>query len=276
MITPDLNNIKIIEATEGISDSVNVINNNYSTLYLWVSSLQHEYDNSWQSVVNYYNEYASQIQDSLTLVKSYSANWNNFQTIVESNSSKWLQPFTIFYPTLIKDNVTQTDIDTIITWLNEYFPIKNSDGTLNYVENQIFIVNCYVYIYDNNHSINIVDQPYSYAVCSTVSGTIYAHCQVLLSGGTVNCNQGSYSCNISYDCYPSKNVDCWYDTPYILNIPTYGAPILNGDVFSKTNQNVRGQIQANLKMNFSERRETEIKNLKFTVSNCDWNYEGVL
>jgi hypothetical protein len=275
MINFNASTIRTINPSEGISDSLSTINNNYSTLYLWTSALQQKYDGVWQPIIDYYNQYVDQLQNSLTLVQSYSANWDNFQTIVESNSSKWLQPFTIFYPTLIQDTLTQNDIDSIKTWLGQYFPIRNSDGTLNYVENQKFIVSCYIYSYDTNNQINIKDQAYSYAVCATQSGTIYAHCKTLVTGGWVHCSNTSYYCDATIDFYPSKHVDCWYASPYLYNVPEFGQAITD-TTFTANNQSVRGQIMANISMNYLDRNETKLQNLIFNVIGCDWNYGGTL
>jgi hypothetical protein len=276
MILPDINSIKMIYPTDGIPESLPTINNNYSTLHLWISAIEQEYEGKWQPIIDYYNRYMIQLQNSLTLAQSYSANWDSFQTTVETNSSKWLQPFTIVYPTLIQDNITQDDVDAIKNWLDQYFPIRNSNGSLNYVENQKFIVSCYLYTYNTGNEIDILDQPYSYAICTTNSGTIYAHCQIKYSGGNVHCNQSTYSCNLTFDFYPSKHVDCWFTSPYLYNNSKFGSAINDSSVFDVSKQTARGQIQANLRMKYNDRKETQIQHLIFTVNECDWNYGGIL
>jgi hypothetical protein len=272
---PNINKIRTIYPSESISDTVSVVNTNYSTLFVWTSAIQQQYDKIWQPVVDYYNQYEAQLKNSLTLVQSYSAKWDDFQTIVESNSSKWIQPFTIFYPTLIQNNITTSDVDTITTWLKEYFPIRNSDNSLNYVEDQKFIVSCYIYSYDTANKINISDDAFSYAICNTSSGTIYAHCETKIAAGDVYCYSQKYSCAHTAVYNPSMHVDCWYSTPYLYDIPRFGSPITD-NTFSASKQRVRGQIRANIGMYFTDRREDNIKQLLFTVGNCEWIYGGLL
>ena len=159
MINFNSNTINFILSSQNIDASVPIINNNYNTLQLWVSVLQVHYDNNIQPIINFYNEYSSQLNQYLTLSNSYSANWDDFQTKVEINSSKWLRPFTIFYPTLIQDGINPDNIKTIITWLNEYFPIVNLNGSLNYVQNQSIVVSCYLYSYDVSNQIKTKFKP---------------------------------------------------------------------------------------------------------------------
>jgi hypothetical protein len=273
MNLPDINSIRIIQSSEQIADTIDAINNNYSTLQLWASAIQQEYDIRWQPVINYYNQYIVSLNNSSLLAQTLSADWDIFQTTVETNSAKWLQPFTIFYPTLILDNVTDDTIITIIDWLRQYFPIRNSDNSLNYVEGQKLIVNCYIYSYSD--TINIVDEPYSYAKCQTRSGTIYAHCKTVISGGTIYCGQGSYSCAKTIETNPSKHVDCWFSSPYVYDVAPYGSPITD-TAFSTAKQNSRGQIKTNITMNYTDQNETGIETLVFKVYDCDWQYNGGL
>ena len=274
MNLPSLSSITTISPLENIADSLSAINTNYSTLQAWVTSVENQYNGDWQNVISYYSKYGQSLLDTLSLVQSASGEWDAFQTLVESNSASWLQPFTIFYPTIIQSPFTQSDIDGINAWIRKYFPIKNADGTLNYVENQQFVVNCYTYALSSQ--INVNDTAYSYSECSTTSGTIYAHCVSVVTGGTVVCTNATYNCNMTINCNPSLHVDCWYNSPYLLDIPPYGEPIPDSEVFNATDQYARGQIMANLTMNFNDRRETKVAAFRFLVSDCDWVYGGVL
>jgi hypothetical protein len=277
--------MSFILSSQNIDDSIFNINDNYNALQLSVNILQNYYNDNIQPIIDFYNQYSLQLNESLTLSQNYSANWNNFQTIVETNSSKWLRPFTIFYPTLIKDGINQDDINTIITWLNEYFPIINLNGSLNYLQNQSIIVSCYLYEYDITNKINTKEYAYSYSNCSTNNGTIHAHCQSIIAGGWIHCNQGSYLCDATVDCYPSLKVDCWYGDPYLFDIGSYGVimpkenappqtPASTFNSYVKPRQNVRGQILADISMNYLDKKETGIKSLKFIVNNCEWSYVG--
>ena len=285
MINFNSNTINFILSSQNIDASVPIINNNYNTLQLWVSVLQVHYDNNIQPIINFYNEYSSQLNQYLTLSNSYSANWDDFQTKVEINSSKWLRPFTIFYPTLIQDGINPDNIKTIITWLNEYFPIVNLNGSLNYVQNQSIVVSCYLYSYDVSNQIKTKQYAYSYSKCSTNAGIIHAHCQTIVIGGWVHCNQGSYLCDTTVDCYPSLKVNCWYGDPYLFDIGSYGIimppenpPAVKDKVnfasYVKSRSSVRGQILADISMNYLDKKETGIQSLKFIVNNCEWSYVG--
>jgi hypothetical protein len=285
MINFDLTTINFIPSSQNIDESITTINANYKTLQSYVSALQIYYDNNIQPIIEYYNQYSSQLNDTLTLTQNYSANWDDFQTIVQSNSSKWLRPFTIFYPTLIQNNINQDDINTIIIWLNEYFPIINIDGNLNYTQNQSIIVSCYLYSYDTDNQINTKEYAYSYSKCSTSNGIIHAHCQTIVTGGWVNCNQGSYLCDTVLDCYPSLKVSCWYGDPYLYNYGNIGLiippenppPTTPNSIFQSYVNNrsiVRGQILADISMNYLDKKENGIQSLKFIVNNCEWSYVG--
>ena len=279
-----LSSMTFILSSQNIDQSLSAININYTSLQLLVSSLQVYYDSTIQPIVDFNNQYSLQLNNTLTLTQNYSANWNDFETLVLSNSSKWLRPFTIFYPTLIQDNITQNDINTITTWLGQYFPVTNTDGSLNYVQNQNLLVNCYLYTYDTDNKIKLNDYAFSYAKCSTHNATIHAHCQTLITGGWIHCNQGAYLCDTTLDCYPSLKVDCWYGDPYLFDIPNYGKNIPSNNPPAKTNKNyssyvnsrvnVRGQILADITMNFLDKKETGIQTLKFIVDNCNWAYVG--
>jgi hypothetical protein len=258
-----------ILSSDYISDTITNINTNYATIHLSLSGIEEQYGRIFSPILNYCNKYVKDIYDSYNLYMSNSAYYNDFITNVQSNSANWLQPFTIFYPNLIQTPYTDDDVNVINEWIRKYFPIKNSDNTLNYVEGQKFIVSFYTYTY--GEPFHIIDQPYSYNNCSTANGTIYLHCKTIITGGQVVCNQGSYNCNTTINCYPSQNVECWYTSPYLH---TDGTQISNNDPLS-TRQSVIGKIQANIIMNYTERKENQLNSIIFTVSDCDWAYKGV-
>jgi hypothetical protein len=255
-------------ATDNIADSLETINNNYNSLFLATSGLEDEYNLSLSPLVQYYENYYYQLKESFNLYETYKNEWNDFLTTVISNSSKWLTPMTIFYPTIIEDPISDDDIYDVNNWLRKFFPIKNSDDTSNYVDGQIFIVNCYTYEY--SEPIKVLNQPYSYCNCQTYSGRIALHCQTRITGGWINCNQGSYNCDKVINCYPTKDVDCWYESPYLHE---------NGNVIKPTDATATkrksiSKIQANISMEYTDRRENSIKTFIFRVSQCDWEYRG--
>jgi hypothetical protein len=274
MNLPDINSIRTIQPSEQIADTISYINNNYSTLQLWASALQQEYDNRWQPVIDYYNLYAVELNEASLLAETLSANWDNFQTIVETNSAKWLQVSTIFYPILILNSITDENVISITDWVRQYFPIRKADNSLNFVEGQTLIVNCYTYAYSD--TINIVDEPYSYAKCETRSGIVYAHCKTIVSGGPIYCGGGAvYRCNLTLEDNPSKNVSCWYTSPYVYDVDPYGSPITD-TTFTSDKQTARGQIKTNISMNYTDQNETEVVTLVFKVNDCNWQYNGGL
>jgi hypothetical protein len=265
----DLYSIQTLKPEDEISDSVETFNYNYNTLYFKAVEIQTIYNRLLYPLIEYYKENSELIYNSLSLYSQNSANWDDFLSITHSNSSKWLQPVTIFYPTLFEDSLTEENIESVNNWLKKYFPIKNSDGTLNYIENQKFVVSCYIYSYGNNN--NILDLPYSYSNCKTTGSKITLHCKTIITGGWVYCHQGSYNCDRTINCYPSLQVDCWYESPY-LHIT--GTPILTSDPIS-AKQDVISKISAEIEMDYQERKEIEIKNILFIVNECDWLYRGL-
>lgn len=261
-----------ISELDRISRSVATINNYNSVLYSSATAIENAFYKDTNVIVDYFNENSKLLFNSITLLENNSIKWQDFLTTVYSNSAKWLKPMTILYPKIIREPFTDNDLINVLQWLKKFYPIRNSqDGSLNYVENQQFIVSIYLYNFDQQ--INLLDQPYAYTKCVTQSGLISLHCQTLITGGWINCHQGSYNCNKVINCYPSLNVDCWYETPY-LKID--GTPINTNDPVS-VKQVVRSQIQANLIMNYVNRKETKIKTIIFKVENCDWVYfaEGI-
>jgi hypothetical protein len=264
----ELIEIKSVPNTEEISKSLKQFNYNYTTLYLCASAIEETYNTILFPMVDYYIKNSEILYDSQFLFQQNVFQWLELLTIVQLNSSKWIKPMTVFYPTLIQDPVNENDITNINNWLKKYFPIKNNDNTLNYVENQKFIVNCYTYEYA--YRTNVLDQPYSYCNCTTYSGLITLHCQTKITGGWIECHQGSYNCNRTINCYPKLNVDCWYESPYLH---TDSRAILPTDPVS-TKQSAISKIQANLTMDYIDRRENSIRSFVFIVRNCDWLYTG--
>jgi hypothetical protein len=262
-------NIKPIIPAQNIGKSIEQINENYHTLYTISTAIEQTYVDYVQPIVEYYQKYKNLLFESSNAIKQNSGVWEDFYTMVRANSSVWIVPMTVFYPNLIQVPLTDNKIAQVGNWLKKYYPIKNvQDGTLNYVESQKFIVSCYVYDYVNN--ISILDQPYSLCNCRTQSGLISLHCQTLITGGWINCNQGSYNCSRAINCYPQRQVDCWYETPYLKSD---GSPILPTDPVSSKQTSI-SKIQADIRINYVDRREKDIKNLIFIVEDCEWSFLG--
>jgi hypothetical protein len=221
-----------------------------------------------EPILHLYREYNDILKETKIMFDEIKHESVDFLTITTANSAKWLQPMTIFYPEIFNSPFTNQNIDTINNWLKQFFPVKNEDGTLNYVENQKFLVNCYVR--SSQQLINTVDQLQSYCNCQTSSGLIRLHCRTIIKGGWIHCHQGSFNCNRTINCYPEKNVDCWYETPYIKR---NGLPITGQDTIP-AKQAVRSQIKTNITLNYTETKENAIESLIFSVLDCDWRYVG--
>lgn len=269
IVISDLENIKFISPSENINESIPVINNNYNTLFNYATGIESVHLSQYGPVIEFYDAYKDTLFKAIEIINTRPNIWEDFYTMVQTNSSKWVLPMTVFYPNLIQTPINDNKINQVKNWLNNFFPIRNlEDNTLNFIEKQRFIVSCYIYEYASN--INVLDQPASYCNCSTQSGRIALHCQTRIAGGWVNCHQGSFNCAHTINCYPTKDVDCWYETPYLKSD---GTPINTTDPVS-VKQVTLSKIQANLTMNYVDRRETQIKNFIFEVDNCNWVYIG--
>ena len=261
-----------ISPLTNISDSVSTLNDYNSVLYSSATAVENSFYKNTSIVVEYFNENSKLLFDSIRNFEINSEKWRDFYTIVNTNSAKWLKPMTIFYPKPIQQPFRDEDLQIILNWIKKFYPVRSvQDESLNYIENQKFIISCYLYEYAD--TVNILDQPYAYTKCMTRSGLVSLHCQTVITGGWIQCHQGSYNCQNTINCYPSLNVDCWYETPYIK---IDGTPINNNDPVS-VKQVVRSQIQSNLIMNYVDRREIKIKTIIFKVKDCDWVYseEGI-
>lgn len=132
-------NIQYIDLNSAIGDSLSSINLNFINLNNDVNNLQLVVD-TFTNNLNYF--LSDNLQHLITMSKDVDrlkTVWNNTYTIVSSNSAKWLQPISIMYPCIIEESGPRanTEIrDTITQWLNNNFAVIDSDGTVNYVENQ--------------------------------------------------------------------------------------------------------------------------------------------
>jgi hypothetical protein len=265
-----------ITSSTTIDDSVSIFNDNYFTIFGVLTSVQVSYGSLLKPIYNFYNNFALRMQNAYTIYQSNSANWNDFLTTTKTYSAKWIQPFSIFYPILIEDPITNDNINTVNDWVRKYYPIKNQDGTLNYIENQKIIVSCYTYTESKTigsaaiggyitfpYTLNLISQCF----CTTADGTITANCATNVSGQPI-CENAVYTCGSSKDCNQSKTVGCWYTSPYL---DSSGNPIPDKNT---SVQNAISRIQANLSFDYTDRSEKNLINLVFIVNNCDWSYLG--
>lgn len=261
--------LKPLNPEGDIYDSIIELNDGFCSMNTSLTALKERFDVFINPMVYLYEQYGDIINETKLIFDNLKGEPLDFLTITKANSSAWLQPLSIFYPTIFEEPFSDNNIETIQNWLSKFFPIKNEDGTLNYVEGQKFIVNCYTR--DNLVTLDVIDQPSSYCNCETQSGLISLHCRTIITGGWIHCKNASFNCNMTRNCHPSKNVDCWYESPYIRrnNLPINP----NDPVTAK--QRARSRIQANIRMSYSETKEVGVKTLIYTVLNCNWVYRGV-
>lgn len=261
--------LKNIESNIDIHDSIIQFNDGFCSMNANLSTYQQFVDDTINPLIYLYEQYSDVVKEAKVIYENTRHEALDFLTVTKSNSAAWLQPLSVFYPVIFDNPFSDSNIEPINNWLRKFYPVKNTDGTLNYIEGQRFIVNCYTRTDIVN--LDVVDQPFSYCDCETQSGLISLHCRTIITGGWIHCNNASFNCNMTRNCHPSRNVDCWYETPYIKR---NNLPINPTDtVISK--QRARSRIQANIRMSFTDRREVGIKTLVFTVGNCDWVYRGV-
>ena len=269
MSREDACTLKTIPSNIDIHDSILQFNDGFCSINQTLTNYKLTLDELINPLIYLYEQYYDVIKETKLIYDDIKNEAADFLTITKSNSAAWLQPLSVFYPQIFDTPFSDNNIEIINNWLRKFFPIKNTDNTLNYIEGQKFIVNCYTK--NNIVTLDVVDQPFSYCDCETQSGLISLHCRTVITGGWIHCHQGAYNCNTTRNCHPSKNVDCWYESPYIKR---NNLPINKSDsIISK--QRARSRIQADIRMSYSDRREDGIKTLVFTVSNCDWSYKGV-
>jgi hypothetical protein len=256
-----------INSSRDLYNSTTDYNQTLLSIYNTATALEAYYYDYLYILEDYYQKYYVPIKQAFEINKTEYGKWDDFYTTVKENSAKWIKPMSISYPTIIQYPINNDNIEQIRNWLRTYFPIKNtSDETINYVENSVFYVTCY--IYQIQFDTNILDQPSSQCNCTTQSGALGVHCQTIVTGGWIQCNQGGYNCNTTYNCYKSQNVDCWFTTPYLKS---NGTPIAKTDPINQK-QSVISKIQTNLTMKYKDRRETDLQTLIFRVEDCDWIY----
>jgi hypothetical protein len=259
--------INSINSSETIGDSLSAVNENYTNLSNWVIDIQKLYDSTFLPLYNFYIKYSDRMDQTISIIHTVSADWRSFQTTVETNSSKWLQPFSIWYPKLIPSPYNDSSTSTIKNWLNINFPIKNSNGSVNYVEGQEFIVNCHTYRIEQK--INAYYHLIDYTQCYTHNTTIYAYCRDSWDNTMVACSNGIYWCGYHRDCSNSATSDCFYLTPYYHNVSDT-VTIAASEPHTTT---AIAKIEATVTANYSDRFENSvIKSISFRVVDCEWNF----
>jgi hypothetical protein len=261
--------ITSVTISENIGDSLQTVNKNYDTLTTWINDLQKNYNDVYLPIYNYYLKYSDRMDNAINTAQTLSATWDDFQTTVETHSAKWIQPVTIFYPNLIGAPFNDNNLNQVKYWLLDNFPISNIDGSVNYVENQQFIINCHTFKNDFKvPNIHIFLRDYTY--CFTHNSTIYAYCADIWANNYVYCSNGGASCGYARSCSNSATSDCYYLTPYFYNLADK-VPIGSVDTHAIS---AYGKIEANVYATFNDRFESSaIISISFRVIQCDWVFE---
>lgn len=260
---------KRIEPTETIGDSLSTVNQNYNTLSKWIADIQTLYDTTFLPLYDFYIKYANRMDETLTTIQSVSSEWRSFQTTVQVNSAKWLQPFSIWYPNLLPAPFTDASLTTVKSWLDLTFPVKNPNGSVNYVDGQEFLVSCHTYRIEQkiNALISLID----YTRCTTANTTIYAYCSDTWRPQSIVCKAGGFNCAWSRSCRVGATSNCYYLTPYYTRFNDT-IPI------GTTNPNADktfgyGKIEATVTAKYTDRYEnTAIRTISFRVVDCNWTF----
>lgn len=260
-----------ILTSDSIGDSVSSINNNYSNLDQWTSSIQFSATNYWIPLMNFYNQVAPALLKTISTASNASTNWNNTLTTVRSNSAKWIDPLIIVYPNTVQvdattNNLSSSDITNITNWFNTNFPVIDNNGNTLYVQNQkgyVYVIKQYISqnfaqplsgTYDPTTTPN-VSKLTTTGNCITTNAHVCGSCTTNYQG-YVYCSNGNFVCDgNSVQCTQCNDVKCIYNQ---TNSSTY--PI---------------SIQALLNINFKNVSEaTNISCLTYQVENCEWTQSG--
>jgi hypothetical protein len=152
-----------------------------------------------------------------------------------------------------------------------------------YVENQTAIVYSLAYT-QSLSAIAINSFLTDFTICATNPRRVCVTCYNYYSGGGP-CGWGNVNCaSYSNSCSQCKDVECFYNNPpyepiaagagnYVPLGPTVGAGGAPVDVNSSWKFG-RSKIEANVSMNYSERREAiNIIAIVYRVKNCQWTFE---
>jgi hypothetical protein len=132
--------VRYIDYDDSIGDSLSAINLNFSTI-----------EESYEDINTSLNLYAPLLEEYLNInlekyteiSKAISNNkifWEQARTLVAANSAVWLQPLVLLYPCIIENSsfiLTKDITDSVILWINRYFPVTTTSGETNYIEDQI-------------------------------------------------------------------------------------------------------------------------------------------
>jgi hypothetical protein len=219
-------NIFLLDENLCLSNSLKVINTNTTNLSSSINYIQNTSNYLNKVYTLFSNNSASWIESSSNIFAN-SAVWIQDFNTVRSLSGKWGNEFALYYNTMfeIQDwnaNITTYTTNSIVSWLNNNFPV--SDFAVNQT------ISVYVNLYEN----------YYFDLASGFKASYVHDCHVPNGGGTATCssacgrpsrgcnhhggNAGNGPCTNAYDACKvtvtgGGNVTC--------TCPGYGARTLN-------------------------------------------------
>jgi len=142
--TQTCSNTFLIDENLCLSNSLNIINYNVSSLSSALVSLEN-YQQNWASLYTSFQANSSIWMQCISNVQTFSSKWISFSTTVQNLSSSWNKPFTVYYPTMQELNywnslsASNTQQSSLSSWLRNNFPESL------YNNNQIINVTVYIY-----------------------------------------------------------------------------------------------------------------------------------
>jgi hypothetical protein len=236
---------------DSIGDSLSAITFDYNavdsrTYYLNLSS-----SNLFQPLKAFIDDKFLDFTSLISITMHNSSKWVDLRTDISTNSAAWVKPVVYIYPTLLKDPVNLTTFYQVTASFVQRYPMFLGENP-EYVENQKAYV--YYYSYDIVNYVNdkyIKNSNMAYCECPP-SFNLVIRCSDT-SGGSVNCDNGSFSCsscaNSNYG--QSQWVPCYYEND--LNY-------------------INRYMQIFIDAYFDDRYEKSLKGAIFQVKNCKWEF----
>lgn len=262
-----MNKLTLIKESDSIGDSLNVMNYNYEVLDTLVSNIQFSAINYWVPMANYYENRKDFWKIAARDVAKNFVNWQTASTLFEVNSSKWITPLIVWYPNLIDVNLYKTKQPTatqmLKNWLVQNYPVLNTKGIPNYVENQIVIV--YSFMYGQETPTSQTHILTDSTTCVTTDSKACAYCWKRYDkGGVVDCDNGDFYCSGTAEDNTCVDVPCFFTVDFPAGSTSQSK--------SKVTQ-----INASLTVDYKNKYEdTTIIAQIFTVDGCEWVYNSTL
>jgi hypothetical protein len=128
-------NIFLIDENICLSDSLDIINTNFTNLSTQINNIEKYYDR-FQSFYTFFENNSSKYFNSYTYLNQFSAKWDSAFETIKTYKNYWdSSPIYLIYPKLIEFNdwylYTNVVKDNVVHWIETNFPTKD------YCENQI-------------------------------------------------------------------------------------------------------------------------------------------